>query len=197
MVSPDALSLRNIPLQRLASRYTLSGLADFGFTYKHMLATGLRSRDLSSMTYPLLQQLGVRANDLLDVRPRPSHIAAMQLSPIELRNLGCGNLTWLKTVGYRSQTMREHKNLSLRDWAVVTGGDPPASTWRALGFVSFDACCEHGWNPDELYELAFAHATPALTATPPAPPAATVARASSPLPRSRSRLPRLTFPGIA
>jgi hypothetical protein len=155
MVTPNALSLRNVSIQQLAKSHTLPALVHWGLTWRHLLALGFTRKDLGSLDGALLRALHVTANQLLELRPSVRDIAALRLTAADMKAMGCGKPQWMSTVGYDAQSMRAHGNLSLQDWADVIG---PDAKWPALGFNDFDACVNMGWDADQLYSIVFARA---------------------------------------
>lgn len=158
MCTPHALSVSGIPMRQLAQRYGLRELVEWGFTFRHMLIAGLTRDDLGSFTYDICAQMHLQANDMLELRPRPAHVAAMQLSDTQFIELGMNNITFLQAAQYNYANMREHP-FSLQQWSHIL--QDKKEHWKTLGFVDFDACSEV-WDADELFKYVFG--TPAATA---------------------------------
>ena len=192
MVTPNALSLRNVSIQQLAKAHTLPALVRWGMTWRHLVALGLTRKDLGSLDGELLGALGVTADDLLELRPAVRDIAALRLSAADMKRMGCDRLPWLEAVGYDAQSMRAHDNLSLHDWARVLG---PRADWGALGVVDFDACVQMGGGADHLYSVVFRERQPRVPRPARARHARPVAALAST--RPRSAMGRLTMPDIA
>ena len=189
MVTPDALSLRDVTIHQLAKAHGLPALLEWGLQWRHLLALGFTRGDLGSLDAAMLRAMDVRANDLLELRPRPRDLVSLRLSAADMKRMGCGDAQWVRAMGYDAVSMRAHKNLSLRDWDDVLG---PRTDWAALGFTQFDACVKMGWDGDELYSVVFkrrAAAAPGSSASASAPPVALSTKKTS------AQLGRLTMPG--
>ena len=135
--------------KKLASKYGVDELIQFGFRWPTMLAADFKGQHLSCLTASQMQHLGVNATRALECRPHISHIAKLHMSAAELKQQGW-NIALLQSIGLDMKSMVDF-GYSLQEWI----NSFEIQDLTALGFTSRAMCEKAGWHLHDI-NVAFA-----------------------------------------
>ena len=104
LITPEMLVAADMKWKKLASKYGVAELIDFGFSWPTMLSAGFEGQHLQCLSSLQMQRLGVNATRALECRPHVSHIAALHFNANELKKQGW-TVELLQSIGLNMKTM--------------------------------------------------------------------------------------------
>lgn len=85
---PDDFIQDHISWKKVQKTYTFDALMDFGFRWHHMLVMGFEPSDFKMVSWNHMQDLELTAADMLKTSMNIRDLAALQLEPYQLNELG-------------------------------------------------------------------------------------------------------------
>ncbi len=85
---PDDFIQDHISWKKVQKTYTFDALMDFGFRWHHMLVMGFEPSDFKMVSWNHMQDLDLTAADMLKTSMNIRDLAALQLEPYQLNELG-------------------------------------------------------------------------------------------------------------
>lgn len=129
---PESFVEENVPYKQVANTYTMASIVDFGFRFHHMLVMGFQPEDFKKMSANQLDELEIKATDMLQTSITIHELAELGLDLYKLCEM---KWTWadLRKIGGNCQTIRLiTPNIS----ELKTYFAPSMEDWEKAGFTA-------------------------------------------------------------